>query len=117
MKNAATRQSGEGACSAFECRARHTIMSGKVVTYAVGFEGDDRFPRTLTATGHFEISASRDCVMVHRATIRTDWQLVTFTTAIHEANRMHCELAKCDGRPKSVQMPNAAPDRAAGEKL
>lgn len=47
---------------------RPTIMSGKVVTFATGFTkergilGDSDKP-----TGPFEVSASRDAVMVHRA--------------------------------------------------
>jgi hypothetical protein len=78
-------------------------MDGKVVTYSTSFEGDGKFPNGKDATGHFEISASRNCVMVHRATIQTDRQLETFKRAIDIANRMHCELAACDGWPEWSQ--------------
>lgn len=82
-------------------------MSGKVVTYSTSFEEVDGImgPR-MEPTGHFEVSASRDAVMVHRCEIRTDWQLETFKAAIDAANQMHCELALCDGRPAWSQ-PNA----------
>lgn len=92
-------------CSAVECWARHSIMDGKVVTYSTSFEGDGHFPNPKEATGHFEVSASRNCVMVHRARIQTDWQLETFKSALDAANRMHCELARCDGRPEWKQPP------------
>lgn len=81
-------------------------MDGKVVTYSTSFEGDGKFPNPKKATGHFEVSASRNSVMVHRATIQTDWQLETFKSALDAANRMHCELSACDGRPEWSQ-PNA----------
>lgn len=99
-------------CSAVLCWARHTIMDGKVVTYSTSFEGDGEFPHGKDATGYFEISASRNCVMVHRATIKSGCQLETFKAAIEIANRMHCELSACNGRPEWSQ-PNDALCRPA----
>lgn len=47
---------------------RPTIMSGKVVTFATGFrKGEGIFGDHDEPTGPFEVSVSRDAVMVHRA--------------------------------------------------
>lgn len=47
---------------------RPTIMSGRVVTLALDFKQEDGvFGPRDTATGPFEVSISRDAVMVHRA--------------------------------------------------
>ena len=86
-------------------------MDGKVVTYSTSFEGDGKFPNPKKATGHFDVSASRNAVMVHRATIQTDWQLETFRSALDAANRMHCELSACDGRPEWNQPNDQAQQR------
>lgn len=112
-----------GVASAAPCSAwaRHTIMDGKVVTYSTSFRDEEGvFGPTKKADGHFEVSASRNCVMVHWCEIRTDWQLETFKAAIDEANRMHCFLATCDGRPKwnqppGIPEPNTEVARESGE--
>lgn len=98
----ATREDSESAARKKEvqCWARHTIMDGRVVTYSTSFERNGLVPEGKKAAGHFEISASRSGVIVHRAAIETDWHLQTFLAAIHMANKMHRELAKCHGRPE-----------------
>jgi len=51
---------------------RATIMSGKVVTFAQGFSKEEGvFGPRDEANGPFEVSVSRDAVMVHRADCRT----------------------------------------------
>lgn len=51
---------------------RHTIMDGKVVTYATGFVVREvGIFRSAEALGPFEVSASRNAVVVHRAECRT----------------------------------------------
>jgi hypothetical protein len=48
--------------------SRRTIMSGEVVTFAPAFTADrNAFGPYHDAKGPFEVSASRDAVMVHRA--------------------------------------------------
>lgn len=51
---------------------RPTIMDGEVVTFATEFEEKDGLigGKSYRALGPFEISASRNCVMVHRASLR-----------------------------------------------
>jgi hypothetical protein len=48
-------------------RQRITIMDGLVITFAEGFDEDGR-----TSFGPFEISASRNAVVVHRASLVND---------------------------------------------
>lgn len=48
--------------------SRRTIMSGEVVTFSTSFKEDDGiFGKDYDANGIFEISASREAVMIHRA--------------------------------------------------
>ena len=51
--------------------SRRTIMDGEVVTFATGFEGFGGTLQVYKANGPFEISASREMVMVHRAYFNT----------------------------------------------
>lgn len=65
---------------------RPTIMSGKVITFALGFEqekgilGDRDVP-----TGPFEVSVSRDAVMIHRAECATQEQVDLLVEAMSMA--------------------------------
>lgn len=50
---------------------RATVMSGKVVTFALDFNQEEGiFGPMDVASGPFEVSVSRDAVMVHRAECR-----------------------------------------------
>jgi hypothetical protein len=58
--------------SSIEKSERPTIMSGKVVTFAAGFKKEAGLLGDIdTPTGPFEVSVSRDAVMVHRAECST----------------------------------------------
>lgn len=51
---------------------RPTIMSGKVVTFATSFRQEDGLiGMSDVAQGPFEVSVSRDAVIVHHADCRT----------------------------------------------
>lgn len=86
--------------SAFECWAWYTITDGKVVTYAQGFRESSRRPVWKEAIGCFEISASRNAVMVPRCIIGHADELDAFRDAMAMAYQMHCELMECNGRPE-----------------
>lgn len=91
-----------------KCYARHTIMDGKVVTYATGFEQVGRFGKNFSATGPFEISVSRNGIIVHNAELKdTDKPFWLFSRAMHLARVMHKELVKCHGRPDWDQPPES----------
>lgn len=60
-------------------------MSGEVVTFATAFEPDSCVFPGHRALGPFEVSASRDCVTVHRAALDSDEDLAAFTEAIEHA--------------------------------
>src|SRR5690349_11616135 len=80
-----------------ENRERHTIMSGKVVTYATGFrEEPGVFGATHVATGPFEVSASRDAVIVHRAECRTGEDVSALLVALNSARNIARGLSRSD---------------------
>lgn len=67
---------------------RPTIMSGKVVTFALGFDQEKGiFGDRDVPTGPFEVSASRDAVMVHRAACTTDEEIEALKEAIFLAEK------------------------------
>jgi hypothetical protein len=80
-----------------ERRTRHTIMDGEVVMFATDFEsrpgvlGDVHEPQ-----GPFEISASRNQVVVHRAGLSSDTAVELFVTAIRQAQREAHRLTSAD---------------------
>lgn len=76
----------------FDTWERHTIMSGKVVSYAESFEGSGLFPDGKEAIGGFEISASRDAVMCHRMAINDRRQKDAFEAAFRAAWAKHLQL-------------------------
>lgn len=69
-----------------QTRERPTIMDGKVVTFATDFinRGVGIFASD-EALGAFEVSASRNAVIVHRAECKTDEQVEALIDAIRQA--------------------------------
>lgn len=69
-----------------QTRERPTIMDGKVVTFASQFteRGYGSF-QTQEALGPFEVSASRNAVVVHRAECKTPEQVEALIEAIRQA--------------------------------
>ena len=82
-------------------RHNHTIMSGRVVRFAETFveSGQGIFGPMYEAGGPYEVSASRDAVMVHRCDIRDYADIESFKGAMDEAWLEHSRLRRCDGRP------------------
>ena len=79
---------------------RHTIMDGRVVTFATDFNTQDSaFEPCCDALGPFEVSASRNAVVVHNAELRTAEDRLHFTNAMEMAWNEHKFLSSCDGRP------------------
>ncbi len=69
---------------------RPTIMDGKVITFAPSFSGDGSFANSHKAEGCFEISASRNAVMVHRCSIGSHKnKFEDFIKAMNEAWEAH----------------------------
>lgn len=65
---------------------RITIMDGDVVTFATGFDRRPGvFGESADAKGPFEVSASRDMVMVHRADLASDAAVDEFIEAVRKA--------------------------------
>lgn len=74
--------------------SRRTVMSGEVVTFAAEFEPwDSAFGKAYKAKGPFEVSASRDAVIVHHAECKTSEENQTLTTAIQFAEAARIRLA------------------------
>lgn len=74
--------------------SRRTVMSGEVVTFSTAFEPwDSAFGKAYKAAGQFEVSASRDAVMVHRAECRTAEQSAALVEAIQCAEAVRATLA------------------------
>lgn len=69
-----------------ESHSRPTIMDGKVVTYSTAFrQSEGIFGPEYEAAGHFEVSASRNAVMVHRASIASKEELEALIEALNRA--------------------------------
>lgn len=84
---------------------RHTIMDGRVVEFARDFTETDPerkgFPFPLPeAKGPFQVSASRNRVLVHRASIDNLHDLNDFLSAMQKAWEEHKYLSQHDGRPE-----------------
>lgn len=74
----------------FEQRERPTIMDGRVVTYATHFEESKGvFGTDHRALGAFEVSASRNAVVVHRAEVRNAENLNALLAALDQAWHEH----------------------------
>jgi len=75
-------------------RIRHTVMSGKVVTISAAFaDHDGAFGSYSIAIGPFEVSASRNGVVIHRAHCKSDGDIDLLIVAIGRARRLWRELA------------------------
>lgn len=73
--------------------SRRTIMSGEVVTFSTAFEKESgAFGDLYEATGIFEVSASRDAVMVHHADCRCATDTIVLLLAIQEAEKVRRSL-------------------------
>lgn len=98
--------------------SRRTIMSGEVVTFASDFERrDSGFCESYKALGNFEVSASRDAVIVHRADCRTEEEVGLLLLAISEAEkvRKHLEPYYRGGEPSKYPDTPTEIDRPAQE--
>ena len=73
--------------------SRRTIMSGEVVTFATSFEPwNSAFGKAYRAAGPFDVSASRDMVMVHHAGCETAEQTDALLRAIRAAENVRRAL-------------------------
>lgn len=73
--------------------SRRTICSGEVVTFATEFEPwDSAFGKAYRATGPFDVSASREAVMVRRAECGSSDQTAALLRAIGAAERVRRAL-------------------------
>jgi hypothetical protein len=74
--------------------SRRTVMSGEVVTFAARFEPwDSAFGKAYRAVGPFNVSASRDAVMVHHAECKSAEEVAALCFALSLAERARSELA------------------------
>ena len=80
-----------------ESRKRITIMDGEVITFAEGFdERPGAFGPIYQATGPYEVSASRNAVMVHRAELRGPKAVDSIIEAIRQAAAESRAMAQSD---------------------
>lgn len=72
--------------SPIQKHSRPTIMDGEVITYSTVFiEEDGVFGKSHRAIGTFEISVSRNRLMVHHCTLRNRVDFEMFSRAMGEA--------------------------------
>lgn len=82
-------------------------MDGRVVTFAPGFVKNERgLFDSFDAVGSFELSASRNAVVVHKAEITTDEQLDLLLRALGTARKEMLFLQRFDGRPPDDNQEN-----------
>ena len=82
--------------------SRRTIMDGEVVTFATSFNRRDGvFGAVYEAEGPFRVSASRDAVVVHRASCASKQESAALLEAIICAESVRTALAphQSGGRP------------------
>lgn len=73
--------------------SRRTVMSGEVVTFATDFEAwDSAFGKAYRAKGPFEVSASRDAVVVHEAVCRNLSDVAALNNALDFAEQARAAL-------------------------
>lgn len=73
--------------------SRRTIMSGEVVTFSTAFKPwQSTFGEAFRAVGPFEVSASRDAVIVHRAECNDSEQCAALSEAIRLADDARLKL-------------------------
>jgi hypothetical protein len=78
---------------AIEWRKRHTIMDGEVVTFATDFsQTKGVFGPIDKAEGPFEVSASRNAVLVHHAELCSDTDVAQFLEAVQAAKHAALRL-------------------------
>jgi hypothetical protein len=71
-----------------ERRIRPTIIDGEVVTFALGFSSKPGpFGDVYSAEGPFEVSGSRNTVIVHRAYLGSDEAVERFIEALRAAQK------------------------------
>ena len=69
-------------------RERITICDGEVVTFAKAFDSrPGAFGELHEACGPYEVSASRNAVVVHRADLSSDEAVEDFIAAVREAQQ------------------------------
>ena len=76
-----------------ECYIRHTIMDGQVRSYARHWDDCE-------AEGPYEVSASRNKVMVHHAGLKDEVDFEEFTACLKQAKKDMQMLRACNGRPR-----------------
>lgn len=77
-----------------ENRSRITIMDGEVTTFALGFSSRPGvFGEHHEAQAPFEVSASRNTIMVHRADLGSDEAVELFIEAVRAAQKEARRLA------------------------
>lgn len=82
------------------CWIHHTVMSGEVHRYAMDWcPGHESALGAMDSLGPFEISASRNAVIVHRAELKTIENFEAFRLCLSEAEKDLVFLKRCDGRP------------------
>ncbi len=81
--------------------SRRTVMSGEVVTFATDFEETTSVFGGYRARGPFDISASRDAVMVHNAEfVDSNGYAIFILAVIHaEEARRHLSQHRMGGHP------------------
>jgi hypothetical protein len=80
-----------------ESRERPTIMDGRVTTFAESFEEyDSAFGKSYPARGPYEVSASRNAVIVHRAEITSQADAEKFIEAFRAAVQEAAHLSRKD---------------------
>lgn len=80
-----------------ESKRRITIMDGYVETFAEGFESTRGvFGEHFNATGPYEVSASRDRVIVHRAVIGNGVELDALIDSLRKAHASALSMASGD---------------------
>jgi len=77
-----------------EWRKRPTIMDGEVITFSTDFdEAEGIFGQRFDARGPFEVSASRNAVIVHRAELHSDTDVEQFLEAVLMAKSATLQLS------------------------
>lgn len=80
-----------------QASSRRTIMDGEVVTFAQSFsEREGVFGLTQQADGPFEISASRNRIYVHRASLGNDEAVELLICALRKAQEVARRLSHED---------------------
>jgi len=75
--------------------SRQTIQDGEVVTIATSFEPLPGISSTgYRATGQFEISVSRNAVMIHRACLKSWDECRVFAMAIQRASEIFVDMRR-----------------------